>query len=616
MNKARKSFKISLAILLSLFQLAVSSPSQTMKRAQKESAINPEIHDVEGHIPVELIPDTLEIGNAPKSMQRIYDWENTNDRIQDPKEFGGKIELSELGPYDPIKGEVFYVPYIPIPVDEMRELHLGKNLSEQLKKVLFFKKDGILYHRFFIHPSRTESYDDYIQKYGIVRTEFAGYLGGSPRSIYAWDLGDSNIKPFQAKTSLHWRVNDDLKINIPNKVHRSFFVNDAFSQISDEAKAKYNFDFLPESLQAMPRGAATMIREIPDEFVRPGGKKYVPGYYLVSHRAKDDDKSTNMRDRERTVEPLLKKWLKGLQGNAKLEAAAEILRPLLRVSAYLMFEEGLKGELHEQNVYFELDAKDQLTGKIYIKDLDSFRTDLELRLRKGRDLEAIRKVFKPFVYLKFLKATNWDQTESATYDQEAFDTMIKHTFGYSACEVMKCTEEQKKKYYRMLDEILAEEVQKITGVDPRVPKSLNSRAPWLSQMAEENRENINAKMNREQLSAAQLNPSVQDVLTAEFQRLRKLKRTSGVKGSVDSNRTYFVLHKDMIEARQIAGRGESDRAIGFAAMEPVGSEGDVKFQTDLKRVMARESILVRPFIAESSSRGQVRMCAKIYKMAR
>ncbi|MCE3011266.1 MAG: hypothetical protein LW875_11720 [Proteobacteria bacterium] len=596
-SKSNRWFLMGLA----LWQVAIASPEDTLLRAEQGRKMKPQVHQKEGELAVEVIPDQIEIKDAPQGLQNLFVWENTNDRIQDPVTFGGAINLAPLGPYDPIRGEVFYVPYIPVPVSEMRELHLGENLSLEIQKILFFEKDGVKYHRFFIHPSRTSSYQDYIKKFGIVRNEFAGFLGGSPRSIYVWNLESPESRIFQVKTSLHWKVNGDLKINQPHKVHRSFFVNDAFSQITRDELRSYNLDFLPESLQAMPRGAATMVREIPNEFLDPRGNKYVPGYYLVSHREENGQK------RPPLVLELLEEQLRLNPEMSRDQAAAEILRPVLRTAAFLMFKKGLKGELHEQNIYFELDSNNRPTGKLYVKDLDSFRVDLEVRQREGFRLEAIEKVFKPFVYLKFSQAANWGEKEWASFDQDAYDDMIKKTFGYSFCKVLGCDAARRLEFYRQMDLVLAEEISRVTGLDVNVPRSLRTEVPWVSEVTTKYRNFLSSSLNVESFSAlagrqALFAEDAQATLAQEFARLRAGKRTSSVNGTLDSARTYYVLYDSMIEARYRATANEVERAIGFAAFD----------DKSWLRLETLRNLAIDPALLKSARRGL--SCKQIFRM--
>src|SRR6185295_16368140 len=87
-------------------------------------------------------------------------------------------------------------------------------------------------------------------------------------------------------------------------------------------------------------------------------------------------------------------------------AAPELVRPFMRANAYLQFVERMEGEPHEQNVIFEL-IRGRNFGKTWFKDLDSYRVDTEARIRQGLPVDALSRIFKPFIYSKFSKASGW-----------------------------------------------------------------------------------------------------------------------------------------------------------------------------------------------------------------
>lgn len=553
----RRWFKFLILLAAAFFQLAMLSPKQTLLRAEKFKKSKVETVTTEGELDVEVFsPRNFSDNDIPAPLRFLRARENTNDLIQDPTYFGSaEIDLRSLGPYEPKRGTVFYVPYIPIPEEDFSEFLVGSNLSKELKRVLYFTYENQNYVRFFIHPSRTSSYQDLIDHYGIVRDEYVGFLGGSPRSIYTFHPTDKTIRPFQVKASLHFRVNDDLKINYPSKAARSHGVNEFMAAISNYNKNKYNFDFLPESLQLLPRGkgAAVIYREIPEELLASDERVMVPGYFLSSHGPAGEP-------------PLIKTMLKNYRTiEKKIEMAVEVLRPLIRLNVFLMFEEGLKGELHEQNVYFELDEKNLPTGKLLIKDLDSFRVDIELRLRKNKPIDALAELFKPFVYIKFAKASGWGGFGGPIFDQISHE-YISHTFGYSFCWVIKCTKKQLKLMYDTINQVAAEEIESITGRP--VPQNKIGRpiSSWVANVAVEHREHLNTNAPGRPLEEADL--KVQKLLLAEYRTLQKLKRTSATLADIDSPNTYFIFHErqNIIEARYIDSRTKKDRSIGFAAL--------------------------------------------------
>ena len=595
MHKTYAFWATFVSTLVITFALATfaQTPEETIFDATEGRLVEPPTIEKEGLLPVEYIDSKLSGADMPAALRRMRTILNTNARIQDAATFGGAINLNPLGPYDPIQGKLFYVPYIPVPKKEFLEFFEGENLSPELKKFLFFTYNGVEFARFFIHPSRTSSYERLIAKYGIVRDKIPGFLAGSPRSFIVWNPQDPELRPFVVKTSLHFKVNDDLKINIPNKLHRSYYVNALMSGIDPAQKQANGFTFLPESAQMMPRlvQAATFYRELTADYFRPD-RVVVPGYYLSSPRGMGRP-------------PAL---VEILENSRNLEAdAAEVLRPLLRVAAYMMYEEGMKGELHEQNVDFEIElipkssgrrprgsfeysaqSWGRLTGRIVLKDLDSFRVDTELRLRKGKNIAAIREAFKPFVYTKFTKASGWGaEGEVPLFTQEAYDTFIRDTFGYSFSQALKMNQREKESLYRFMGGVMAEEVSKVIGREVAFPRLHAQQETWLDDIAREEREKVNAEFSRKNVNKALFNREYQDMLKEEYTRLRGMRRTTALLGSLEAEGTYFLLHSDMIEVRQTDKATGIDTAIGFAALESNREPGQMQFEVRMKNLVPR-----------------------------
>lgn len=597
-------------ILVASTSFAVYDPETTMREAAKGRLVKPETLSDKDLLPQEFTESGLTDKDLPDSLRRLKRILNTNARHSDPSQFDA-IDFKALGPYDPAHGKIFYVPYIPMPVDEFSELFMGANLSERLKKFLFFKYKGQVYVRFFIHPSRTSSYQELIDKHGIVRNEIPGFLAGSPRSWELFDPADPKLRPFIAKTSHHFKVNDDLKINIPNKVHRSMYTNALLAAIPEETKKKYGFDILPESVQLLPAGkqSGTFFREQLDEYFSRE-RAAVPGYYLSSPRAPGEPSA---------IETLL------ADSRDVPRDAAELLRPLLRTLAYLSFEEGMKGELHEQNVDFEIELKKKggekkppkgmfqfddghwgkLTGKMFLKDLDSYRVDTELRLRKGKEINALRATFKPFVYTKFLKASGWGSSELPLFSQEAYDVFVRDTFGYAFGQALKLNEAERRALLTRMGEIMAEEISKVIGRDVKYPRAKAARETWVDDIAREEREKLNAEAIAKPIPPAMLDAKVQATLQAEFERLRGMKRTTGLLGSLNAAAVFFVLHDDLIEARTIDRGTKEPKAIGFAALESEKSADNDRFEAALEKALGPAA---RRALVQRGGRAPVRSC--------
>lgn len=552
---------------------ALGTPAQTMRRAAKGRDVVPELIQTKGGKWVEVIPCSFGVRDIPEALKRLRRWENVNARYQDPDEFGEPINMDVLGPYDPAEAEVFFVPYIPVPRADFAEYLVGSNIPDELKATIFFEYKGQEYARYFIHPSKTASYEALIEKYGIVRDEFVGFPGASPRSLYVFDPTDAGITPFVAKVSLHFTIDGDLRINRPPKAARSYLANEILAEIPQAVKDQYDFDFIPEVAQLLPAGksTATIYRSLPKEFLG-GQHDYAPAYVFASS--------------ENGEAPLLAQWTEG--ASDRLEAAAELVRPVIRTVSYLLYQEELKGEPHEQNIYYELDrTSHKPTGKVYVKDLDSFRVDSELRLRQGKSLAGLREIFKPFVYSKYAKASGTGGAGGVSFDQTSYYTYIKKTFGYSFCKVFRCTPTEERRLMEAFDRITAQEVSAVTGlpVNPRtLAVSLEDSPSGLSLVAERWRANLNETIHYDLLSDAWKAPAVQRALRENYLKLRGLKRASATLDDLRSDRVYFILHPDAIEARSIDPATRAEFTAGLASLYPEDNELTLGMRARLLRL--------------------------------
>ena len=601
---------------------SLTGPEETILRATEGRQVDPQIYDRKDVLPVEYMASGLSGQDLPPLLKRMRAALNTNARLQEDSTFGAsKIDLSPLGPYDPILGRVYYVPYIPIPVKLFFEFNRGKNMSPGLQKFIFFKHNGVEFAKFFIHPSRTSRYSQLIEKYGIVRDEIPGFLAGSPRSFVVWDPRAPVVRPFVVKTSLHFKVNDDLKINIPNKLHRSQYVNSVMDSIPQSLRDKYKFDFLPESAQMMPREmqAATFYREFTSDYFQTN-RIMVPGYYLSSMRT---------YGRSEALSEII-----STSDKKPMDVATEVLRPLLRTAAYLMYEEGLKGELHEQNVDFEVELISKnsvgqrpqstfeynsenwgrLTGKIIVKDLDSFRVDSELRVRKEKTIAGLRDSFKPFVYTKFSRAAGWGDKEAPLFNQDAYDAYIVKTFGYSFSQVLSLTARDTEKLYRQLGQAMAEEVSQVIGREVSFPRGHAKQETWLDDIAREEKQKADQGVSRLRMDKVLFNSNLQNILREEYVRLRLIRRSTALLGALNSEKVYFILHRDVIEAREFDKDSQNDAAIGFAALESEQNPGQMQFEVRLKHLIPAEVMRsVKGLIHREGQGNQSFDCSSVFK---
>src|ERR1051326_4006870 len=71
---------------------AISSPGETLRRAQAGKELVPQRVKTTGTQSVEVFPTPLTLKDIPPALARLRKLENVNSRWQDPDEFGGAID--------------------------------------------------------------------------------------------------------------------------------------------------------------------------------------------------------------------------------------------------------------------------------------------------------------------------------------------------------------------------------------------------------------------------------------------------------------------------------------------------------------------------------------------
>lgn len=326
----------------------------------------------------------------PRQIRNWVHYEQVvNDRANDPRVFA-QLNFSELPEqYDPKNQRVFDMPFMEIPTSELflRE----KDVPESGKKILFFKKDGVDYFRFFIHPLMEENYAKEIKQYGLQRGKYLATTSSSPRSLIVWDKADPSLYIGQ-KVSLATKIGVK-RLNGKDKLERAFAMNDDLSKIPANIKKSLGFDFFEEPIVAHTNAHqyGNITRILPDDLVDGNGRAiWISGFSLA---AEPNDGGL----------PMLVKMLINEGGNIEEALEKRLYGPLIKQYAFLAFERGLIGEPHQQNVKFHR----SLNGETRIADLDAFKPDLELRAQKGLSVESFLGPERPYKVLKLNKAPEY-----------------------------------------------------------------------------------------------------------------------------------------------------------------------------------------------------------------
>lgn len=477
-------------------------------------------------------------------------------------------DLLSLGRFGPAEDEAFYLPYIPMPADALDFAYLSELAQEHTSKLVKFKKDGKDHYRFFIHPNYvdSESYVEFIKKYGIVY-HYIAMTTSSPRSLIVLDPENLN-EVHWVKPSLHKKIDGSVRTNHDSKVRRAVIMSEAMARVPKEARREMQVALMVEPAALFPRGkqVGTIFREVAPEMLSPEkGHHWLPALSLKA------EGST-------AGHTILSEMVSRSQQKPSQFVKDSIVRPLLRAFLTLGIIEGLPGELHVQNFYYEIGPKGIPTGKLLLKDNDGFRFDVEMAMRNGRGLDFLSEFDKPFYWAKYSNARGFG-AEGVPFLGSWYYKLIRNVNGFEtlsaySLSVLQTLEPKagwdKDSIQRLFDDVASEEAEKLTGrkvtpneygfgYDKGINIALNTHRANLS---------IATLAQAEEIIA---NDLFQVALSEEFYRLEKEKRVSSLNG-YPSKTSRFLLHVNidgsvMIEAMTLNPRRAHDPTIGFALLE-------------------------------------------------
>ena len=393
----------------------------------------------------------------PKEFRNWVHFEQVvNARTNDTKVFAALSFDGLPKEFDPKSQHVFQLPYIEIPT---ADLYLKKTtLPASLSSQLFFKKQGKEYMRFFIHPLMEDNYAKEIKDYGLERGKFWATASSSPRSLIVWHE-DKPKQVFGQKVSLANKVGSVRRLNALDKLSRAHAVQREFDKIPEGIKSSLSFDFFPEPVVAHTpyHQYGNITRQFPSQLTYSGGNtRMVAGFGLTA-----TDKG----------DPILLKEIKGSSSGVASTLEEKVFRPLIESYAYLALERGLVGEPHQQNVSFAVDSAGKLQGKIWYRDLDAFKPDMELRAVRGYGATNFLAPERPFKVLKLTKAPEYYSQSYRSHMRNNWivlieDMLKKHKSSLSQAKQKEVTALLKSKgLWEEMDRLYLVEARKYLGHD-------------------------------------------------------------------------------------------------------------------------------------------------------
>jgi len=356
--------------------------------------------------------------DIPKNLRAFLFREQVlNERKNNESAFK-PIDISSSLPseYDPAHEAVFEIRFIEIPESEAKTITNAK-LSKNADKIIRFKKGGKNYFRYFVHPLVESHYDKIAETYGGFKS--AGFLAAptsSPRSLIVWEQANPDVAT-GVKVSLNIEIGGTVRRIDWDELERSNSINRLFESIASNAAEDREFSFLPEPLQiaAPDRFYGNIIRDYPEEILS-NKIKTLPGFALGADNPDGSPAALVKMIQNSSLDPLS-------------FVREKIYRPLIQSYLYLVFQEGLLSEPHQQNVLLEMNSRGNPNGKIWFRDLDGFRPDPELRAINGKPLTPFLDSKRPFKYFKFSVSRDFYNLSYGAHLRDSWAYLVQKTLS-------------------------------------------------------------------------------------------------------------------------------------------------------------------------------------------
>jgi hypothetical protein len=193
----------------------------------------------------------------------------------------------------------------------------------------------------------------------------------SLRSVLAVGTGD---RAAVLKLSLGARLSGVRRALREPELASAVVVSRLLDEIAPARRRQVLLDWFSEPAGAIETGSGSgwLLRLLPRSMDGSRGRVLAPAFSLTAREGEHGSLLERMARRA---------------GVAPEELVIEqVLEPYVRVLSFLLFEEGLQVEAHPQNVLFELDRDERLTGRLVLRDLSDVTVSVALRIARGRPL--------------------------------------------------------------------------------------------------------------------------------------------------------------------------------------------------------------------------------------
>ena len=306
----------------------------------------------------------------PPRVRRWIDYEQTvNDRLFNDKAVLAFDERSNTvrKKFYPEQRPVWEQEFVWLPNNVVRRYGL---VDEALRAWGLRTRRG--HTPLFLHPQTPAPHRRLAERYGSETvadscvTPTASY-----RTVLAWDR-HGETPPVLMKLSIGAIIATTRRSLRENQVARAVLISSLFETIPAFVRNRLGFDWFAEPCGMVETKSrhGWLLRRWPHFFQKASGGNLIPMFSLIS-RSGDQP-------------PLLIRLARRSRKSPEQFLLDTIVAPFIRVIAYLLFEEGLQYEGHAQNVLWEIDQAENLTGRMILRDLADSSVNLAFRVAREK----------------------------------------------------------------------------------------------------------------------------------------------------------------------------------------------------------------------------------------
>ena len=280
-------------------------------------------------------------------------------------------------PYRPERQSVWPQKVVWLPPERAR---VYGSLAEGLRLVLGLDvaADRV---PLLLHPQPPAAHSRLAERFGCVPLDGVSATPTSSfRSVLAWQRGRL---PVLFKLSLGASVLRVRRGLTEKEVACGVILSGLFDTIDPGNRGRLGLDWFsePAGMVETDSRQGWILRLVPRLMSESRAGTLVPAFSLISRRG------------ERV--PLLVDLIRRSGIRPEAFVVEKVLRPYVEVLSFLLFVEGVQVEGHTQNVLFETDGDESLTGRIALRDLSDASVSIALRAARSRPLPAFPTSFLP-----------------------------------------------------------------------------------------------------------------------------------------------------------------------------------------------------------------------------